>query len=101
MRQRPSSKRCPLILDGLCLHVLSSFQRTGEPASGPRPPPAISSRRRTFQIYDSRSPVNDFSSTSFRRIQALLLIDRRMAAPAAFRNVWVRLGRTVSGPFEL
>ena len=23
------SERCPLILDGLCLHVLSSFQRTG------------------------------------------------------------------------
>src|SRR5690606_13417538 len=24
-----TTRRCPLILDGLCLHVLSSFQRTG------------------------------------------------------------------------
>jgi hypothetical protein len=40
IRRRPrvnenGDERCPLILDGLCLHVLSSFQRTGVPPSAP------------------------------------------------------------------
>jgi hypothetical protein len=34
-RPKASANCCPLILDGLCLHVLSSFQRTGFESPGP------------------------------------------------------------------
>jgi hypothetical protein len=60
--RRPSPK-CgttaghPLILDGLCLHVLSSFQRTDRwPLSGRPPTVGQTVRRRTFQTYDKRLP---------------------------------------------
>jgi hypothetical protein len=56
-----SARRCPLILDGLCLHVLSSFQRTGGRSSGPPPSGAKNVRRGTYQIYDSDRAL----STSF------------------------------------
>jgi hypothetical protein len=61
-----SARRHPLILDGLCLHVLSSFQRTGA-ARKAAPGGArtlvltmlsgvFSARRRTLRIYDKRQP---------------------------------------------
>src|SRR5687768_275333 len=56
-----SAGRHPLILDGLCLHVLSSFQRTGA-QDEPKTPSwgstsgDFSVRRRTLQIYDIRQP---------------------------------------------
>jgi hypothetical protein len=52
-----------LILDGLCLHVLSSFQRTdGAPLDG------APVDRRTFQTYDRRTyPVNRIRLCMSRR----------------------------------
>ncbi len=52
-----SARRCPLILDGLCLHVLSSFQRTGCPF-GPPHPDVFSVRRGTFQAYDAHQALS-------------------------------------------
>ena len=51
MRGSPPKGRPALILDGLCLHVLSSFQRTGWPFRTAAPF-ATFVLRGTFQIYD-------------------------------------------------
>ena len=63
-RSQADSERCPLILDGLCLHVLSSFQRTGLTGLPGRPPSDEFVRRRTYQIYDrALRRVNHFPAT--------------------------------------
>jgi len=58
---RPA-RGCPLILDGLCLHVLSSFQRTGNaPGFSPRNacrPAFLTGIRATFQLYDRNSSLS-------------------------------------------
>ena len=57
VRKRPH----PLILDGLCLHVLSSFQRTGVPTDRST---VVSG---TLQIYDTVvCPVNQKRKDSWR-----------------------------------
>ena len=59
-----STRRCPLILDGLCLHVLSSFQRTGT-LIGAAPSDTKIVQRGTYQIYDSGSTLS--TTFSLRR----------------------------------
>jgi hypothetical protein len=46
-----------LILDGLCLHVLSSFQRTDSPPPARLPPTGDIGRRRTHQTYNYQRDV--------------------------------------------
>ena len=57
-------RRHPLILDGLCLHVLSSFQRTGVVRFRSTAPPVGSAvLRGTFQLYDNLWGLSTLKST--------------------------------------
>jgi hypothetical protein len=72
-----------LILDGLCLHVLSSFQRTGTPGKPRRDrvsPPGRNRQGKTLRIYDSR-PFPVKLATTFSAVTKLLASHGALSPP--------------------